>query len=347
MQPRLLLILFTICLAFGRPATSGEEVIVNRIKYIYNLKGFINDKTWAGFTDKQYDLPLVYYTDSNCYLANPTPKFIAAYKPQRVSSKGGLEIYKTGLLNREFFNMQTNVTFGDDTTHYDHQSPFMNCSSYEITKKAVQDVKSVEEWTTMVLHEYFHGFQFKHAAFLRYFEKNIAAVPEDSLKKIYKAHPWFKESVDRENNLLLAALAMNNKNGIHTLVDSFLLLRGQRHRKTKEVLSFHITPIEQIFETMEGTARYAEHSLYSHFAAKVPDGDLVQTDTAYRSYHFFRNFNMEKEQWLYRTDKTTYFYATGFNLVRLFDKLGIRYKHRLFKEPGLSLELLLQQYRAK
>jgi hypothetical protein len=98
---------------------------------------------------------------------------------------------------------------------------------------------------------------------------------------------------------------------------------------------------------MEGTARYAEYSLYGHFARKNPDGKLVKSDTAYHSYQYFRNHNIEKDKWLYLSDRTRYFYATGFNLVRLFEKLHIDYQSRLFNEGGLSLEQILAQHLTK
>ena len=50
---------------------------------------------------------------------------------------------------------------------------------------------------------------------------------------------------------------------------------------------------------------------------------------------------IENDKWLYLTEKTTYFYAVGFNLARLLDKLNIEYKTNLFKQGGLSLEDIL------
>jgi hypothetical protein len=54
----------------------------------------------------------------------------------------------------------------------------------------------------------------------------------------------------------------------------------------------------------------------------------------------FKNYKMENDPWLY-TVGNRYFYATGFNMVRLLDKLNIDYKRRLFNEGNLSLEVLL------
>mgnify|MGYP001465247638 CR=1 FL=1 len=69
---------------------------------------------------------------------------------------------------------------------------------------------------------------------------------------------------------------------------------------------------------MEGTARYIE------FHA-CPGG-----------------YDLDANDWLYRTDISQYMYATGFNIVRLLDKLGVDYKTRLFDE-GLALDGLLPE----
>jgi len=343
---RLVLLFWIIALfSFQRSPNNRDNVVVNRIEYIYNLKSLIDKSTWKGFEDKNFDLPLVYYTESVCYVANPTQKFITYFKPNLFFENRELKIYKTNLIDSTPFHMETSMTFGERSA-YNHRSPFMNCSSFEITHKTVTGVNTTEQWATMVIHEYFHGFQFKHTAHLAYFEKNIA-VSSDTLKKIYKAHQWFKESVDTENKLLLSALNASNSKQINMLIDSFFVLRDQRRLQTRQQLNFDIAAIEQSYETMEGTARYVEYSLYSSFARKKPNNNLLKSDSSYHSYQYFRDYNIEKDQWLYLSGKTNCFYATGFNLVRLLDKLKIKYKTRLFDEGGLSLEQILKQTHAK
>ena len=51
---------------------------VERLQYVYALKVVINalkvvinDSVWSGFADKQYDVPLLYYGDTCCYVVNP------------------------------------------------------------------------------------------------------------------------------------------------------------------------------------------------------------------------------------------------------------------------------------
>ncbi|KAA5545806.1 hypothetical protein [Adhaeribacter rhizoryzae] len=347
MKSVMFLLLVSIFLSSGPYSSSKEQVIFDRIEYIYNLKRLIDKAAWKSFADKKYDLPLVYYTDSVCYIANPTNKFIASFKPNLVFEASNLKIYKTELLDSLPFHMETSLTFGDSSLAYNYKSPFMNCSSFEITQKTIHDVNATEQWATMVIHEYFHGFQFMHPAYLKYFQKNMTVIPEDSLRKVYKAQKWYKASIDKENEILLTALTVADGKQIKALIDSFFLLREQRRRQAKQQLNFDVTAIEQTYETMEGTARYVEYSLYRNFANKAPNPKLVKNDPAYQSYKYFRNHNQEKDKWLYLTDKTTYFYATGFNMVRLLEKLKIKYQKRLFREDALSLEQILKQYVAK
>lgn len=344
MRRLIFLILMFILLSSGTHRDASERVISDRIEYIYNLKFFIAERVWKGFGDKKFDLPLIYYTDSVCYVANPTERFITSFKPDLIFQDRELKIYKTYLLDSIPFHMETGVTLGDSSSAYNFKSPFMNCSSFEITRKTIPDVNSTEQWTTMLLHEYFHGFQFKHQNFLSFFEKNVALVPADSLKKIYKSQKWFKESVDKENRILLEVLDEADDKQVRKLIGSFFKLRDERRLQTKQQLNFDIKPIEQTYETMEGTARYVEYELYNHFRKKEPNIKLIKSDSSYQSYQYFRNHNIQNDKWLYLSDKTTYFYATGFNMVRALEKLEVEYKSRLFNEGNLSLEQLLKQY---
>jgi hypothetical protein len=317
--------------------------VLNRIAYIYNLKSLVEKGVWKGFTNKKFDLPLVYYTDNACFIANPTEKFIASYRPTLVFENKDVKIFKTKLLDSVPFHMETSVTLGATSSAYNHRSPFMHCSSFEISRKYVPDLNSTEQWATLVIHEYFHGFQFMHPADLTYFEQHIA-VSSDTLKNIYNKHRWFRESVDKENRLLLNALDAPNKSRVGVLLDSFFVLRENRRKVARQQLNADIVAIEQCYETREGTARYAEYSLYDKFAKKYPDKKLLETDSSYHSYQYFHHYSMEKDQWLYLSEKTNYFYATGFNMVRLLNKLNIPYKSRLFNEGGLSLEQILLQH---
>lgn len=106
-------------------------------------------------------------------------------------------------------------------------------------------------------------------------------------------------------------------------------------------LHLDISKYEKCYETMEGTARYIEYALYNIFATNQPDINLLTSDPAFKSFEKFRHYDIKKDEWLYLTEKTIYFYATGFNMARLLDKLKIPYKTKLFKNGGITMEDIL------
>ena len=147
---------------------------VERLQYVYALKVVINDSVWSGFADKQYDVPLLYYGDTCCYVVNPTEKFLDKYPSVLIHRDYNIQIYQTEKVDDKPFHMH--VTFTDEESNIDYRTPFMRCSSLELTSRAVPDVTSVNEWATMVMHEYFHGFQFKNDGYLETYETITNAV---------------------------------------------------------------------------------------------------------------------------------------------------------------------------
>ena len=342
MNKKLLVVLTFIAFSCKDKEYTKEQTIIDRIEFVYNLKKTVDETTWATFNDKAYDLPLVYFTDTSSYIANPTEKFLATFKSELVFQNQTLKIYKTNnRLDTVPFHMETGMTLGDSTSDFNYHSPFMMCSSYEETYKTIPQVLSTEKWTTMVMHEYFHGYQYKHKSYMNYYEKEIVQIQPDSLIRIYKNNTWFKKSIDQENQLLVKAISEPDTLKTNNLIAEFFALRNKRRNTVIENLKFDISKYEKCYETMEGTARYIEYSLYTLYAASRANSNVLKSDTAFKSFESFRNYSILNDQWLYLTEKTSYFYAIGFNMARLLDKLKIDYKTRLFKEGPLSLEAIL------
>ena len=285
----------------------GLNKDVERLRYVYALKVVINDSVWSGFADKQYDVPLLYYGDTCCYVVNPMERFLAKYPSVLVHSDNDIQIYQTKKVDDKPFHMH--VTFTDEESDIDYRTPIMRCSSLEQTSRTIPDVTSVNEWATMVMHEYFHGFQFKNDGYLDIYEAITNAVLPDTLTALAASHEWYKEGITRENDLLLKAIDTNDNEVSRVYIQSFFKLRNERRERVKKELGIDIVALEQLYETMEGSARYIEYCLYRHFG----------------------NFNLSDAKWLY-TVGSKYYYATGFNLLRISDKLEIDYKHGIFKD---------------
>ena len=218
-----------------------------------------------------------------------------------------IQIYRTEKVDDKPFHMH--VTFTDEESNIDYRTPFMRCSSLEQTSETIPDVTSVNEWATMVMHEYFHGFQFKNDGYLDTYETITNTVLPDTLIALAACHGWYKESITQENDLLLKAIDANDIEASRAYIQSFFELRNERRERVKKELCIDIVALEQLYETMEGSARYIEYCLYRHFG----------------------NFSLSDAKWLYTVGRR-YYYATGFNLLRLSDKLEIDYKYAIFKD---------------
>ena len=340
---RQLILILSISLCFGQvKSQNSEQLIFERIEYIYNLKPTIAKKYWNGFDKKKYNVPLIYYTGTESYIANPQQDFINYYKPVFVFKNSNIKIYKTvKRFDDKLFHMETSFGLDESLDSIIRPAPIMYCSSFETTAKKIPETTSTEYWVTMIMHEYFHGFQFKHKQYINTMLKKTANVSEDSLAQIFIDNTWFEKKIKRENSFLLKAIQSKNRSETKNCVDSFLSSRKERRLETKSKLNVEIGDIEKIYETMEGTARYIEYNLQVEYATRKPDKKLVRIDTAYHSYKVFKDYKMENDPWLFTPGKR-YFYATGFNIVRLLDKMNIDYKSRLFKEGNLSLEEILE-----
>ena len=292
------LLLATLALS-PAPDTS---TVVGRIQYVYSLKAAIDATVWPGFAAPENDVPLVYYEDSLCYVANPTPAFTG----ERVFKDATLEIIRTPRVDDIPFHMHVNCT--------DSLGPIMRCSSPEITKQIVPDVPSVDVWAPMVMHEYFHGFQFKQEGFFEEFMR-ISSFESDTLTALCGQLAWFKESVVEENALLLKAI--ERPGSAEDYMREFFELRDKRRARVAAELGVNIVAYEQLMEVVEGSARYIEYQLYRYLGT-------------FRSAEF---------QWLF-TPSNKYYYALGFNALRLLDKLGIDYRPDIFSSVERVEELL-------
>lgn len=300
------LITFCYCYMMGQQLPDTASV-VGRLQYVYVLKKVINNRVWPGFADKENDVPLIYYDDTCCYVVNPSDKIQALYKTESVFQNYDVAIFKMQRIDNTPFHMHVTIT--DEEGRIDYRTPVMRCSSLEQTSKTIPDVTTVREWVTMVMHEYFHGFQFKNDGYLDTYETITNTVLPDTLIALAACHDWYRESITQENDFLLKAIDANDIEASRAYIQSFFELRNERRERVKKELCIDIVALEQLYETMEGSARYIEYCLYRHFG----------------------NFNLPDAKWLY-TVGSKYYYATGFNLLRISDKLEIDYKHGIFKD---------------
>jgi hypothetical protein len=318
----------------------NEQLTVQRIRYFYRLKSRLADKVWPGFGSPRYDVDLAYFTNNNTYLIAPSG--LAGNKKAEINiyRKGKLSIGKTERLDTISFHMATAYEDQDSGSLWYH-NPLMLCSDYETTHKYVRDVADLQTWSTMVMHEYFHGFQFRHPSFIR-FANDTITVSITKLQSYYDSYPWFKESVDKENQLLLDCLNSSDLSIIKSLFSQYQALRNWRMKHFHELQKFDLSTQEEFLEKMEGSARYMEYQLYLTFKKVPVDKQLSHIDTAYKPLAL-QTFALKDKPWMYESNSVRYFYSTGFNMLRLLDKLYVSYKKHFFDNNNLTPYKLLSQ----
>lgn len=308
-----------LCLAAcgDHPAglSGAERVISDRIREIRQLRTG-TAAVWPGFDDPEYDTPLLYFTDSVCYAVNPTPQFRAEFGARIASRTADIEIYKASFPDTLAFHMETHLNMGDSTA-YNGRMPFLFCSSPEITAGFIPDVTSDNVWLPMVLHEYAHGFQLRQPGFAAAFAREMTSVSQTELAASYRQCGWLREAIERENALLLAAIAAGTTAERDSSIRSFLSRRRERKHRMAAERGDSTVRMEEIYELMEGMAR------------------CVEADAGFRLGSY-----TEADDWLFRTDRSSYFYATGYNLVRLLDLCGAD-KSGLYTGRILPLEEFL------
>lgn len=186
------------------------------------------------------------------------------------------------------------------------ESAVMHCSSPEMTLKSIPGTTGINDWYAMLLHECFHGFQFKHPAFYEYcsvvFENN--EISTDSLVMLKAKYPWYEELIDKENALLVQAYETEAKEDMLGAFRQFSDAREKRFNEVRERLGLDMSSFYPLMETYEGTARYIEYCLAKESC----------TDTS----------------WMFNLDSDKPYYASGLYITLILDKWNIAYKDQLF-----------------
>lgn len=309
-----------------------NKLDLERIDYLYTLKNHLN-KAWPTFDSPQYTADIAYFTPTKTFvIGRPILKSLNR-QPLNSYKKGKVLIEETARLDTIAFHMFTAYE-NEDKEKLWYRYPVILCSDYDTTRKYVEDVPNTQTWATIILHEYFHGFQFRHPEFIRFANDSIT-ISIRKLQSYYDDYPWFKESIDQENQLLLQCLASKDISETKAIFKEYKAKRSQRLSKFLEIEKFNLAPQEEFLEKMEGSARYMEYQLYLSFKNIPANKELIKIDKNYDP-SAFKTFRLEDKPWMYESNSVRYFYSTGFNMMRLLDQLKIDYKEHFFDDNTIT-----------
>ena len=304
------------CAPHPQMDSESERQVLERIRAIRALRHDLA-AAWPGFNAPQYDVPMLYYTDSICYAVNPTQSMCRHFGAQLAHEEKGLAIYRMERPDTLPFHMETHTEFRD-STYFAYRQPYLCCSSPELTRLVVPDVTTDSAWMPMVLHEYAHGYQYSHPELTACLAHTMPTYPEAEFARLHLEYEWFNHAIRTENQALLDALAAETSDEQAKHLHRFFSLRAER--KTRMTAEFGHAALrdEEFYEYMEGMARY------------------IEAEAGFRVGSY-----TERDTWLYDTDHSGYFFATGYNLVRLLERIGFD-RTKLYEGTPRPLEQYLR-----
>ena len=327
---------------FGLP----DSLSTRRISFVLDLKKSVAESTWSDFGAKNNEGTLIYFDADWSEVFFPGSEVVnKLHKPKKHSDNYWL----TKRTDSIPYHMEVMISFNEeDSLEFFFKNPVEQYSSVEEIGKHIP-VESTEMWATMVVHEMFHHFQYNNSKYVKYAETVIGVLPFDSrnLVALCQEDKQFLSMIRNENDILMTALAEEDKVACDSLVSAYLKTRNKRITKYNKEHP-HLEQVENYYIIQEGSARYIEYksmfTLNSYF--NNPDAPVILNDPKFINYTEFEEIDLKSDafNYLVYAGATDYHYTIGFNTMRLLDKLQFEYKKNLLDQPEKGLHEYLEDY---
>lgn len=335
----LLLSLFS-CTDTAKNESLMDQSYFRHLKYLVNIKNEVAQKYWPDFGTIDFHEPIVYYSKENTYVVNPTEHILKNFDYQEVGNFKKTPVIQLAKSYHDTTSLKFNNSVSNDSTKLHYLQPIMYFQSYELTKKFLQgDLKDLEDWSIMVIHELFHGYQWSKPKMLNHTRAvSMPGGPDKFLGSYHKDLDWYKESVEKENDLLKAIWidgADLNKN-----LKQFNALRDLRIERIKQEYDVDIRAAEDFEITLEGNARYFESLIKRYLAKNRPDASFLTDEDKKSIANMFNGYEVTKDKNLFNIYNSRYYYVLGYNISMILEKYEHDFKSRINTDEVSLLELL-------
>ena len=162
--------------------------------------------------------------------------------------------------------------------------------------------------------------------------------PDKFLGSYHKDLDWYKESVEKENDLLKAIWidgADLNRN-----LEQFDSLRDLRIERIIKEYDVDIRAAEDYEITIEGNARYFESWIKRYLAENRPDASFLTDEDKKSITDMFNGYEVLKDKNLFNIYNSRYYYVIGYNISMILEKFEHDFKSRINTDEVSLLELL-------
>lgn len=299
------------------------------LAYLIHLKNDVAQRSWQEFSKEYFLQPAVYYTKEGTFVLNPNNHILNITEFQEMKPFDGTPLIKLSEKYTDTTNFNFSTSYIDsDSTALCYRENVLFFQSFDLTKKLI-GVNDIQDWSIMVIHELFHGYQRSIPEFKAYYSNlDIPGGPDQFLGKYHKELDWFKESVHKENELLKeiwidgADLVQNLKR-----YDS---LRSVRIEKIKKDFGVDIREVEDYEILMEGHTRYFESLCKRFLAEDISETSMLAEKDLALITNMFENYELEKDKGLYDIYNDRYYYPLGYNISMILEKHLPDYRETIY-----------------
>ena len=295
------------------------------------IKNDVAEKHWKEFSTNDFFQPVIYYTYDGTFAVNPNEHILRVTQDDKLKSYRDVEVVKlpekyTDTTN---FNFSTSYSDSDSTALY-YRENVLFFQSFGLTERLI-GITDLQDWSIMVIHELFHGYQRIIPEFRAYYTQlEIPGGPDEFLARYHKEMDWYREGVHNENELL-KAIWLDDADVAENL-KKYDSLRTVRIERIRDSYGIDIREVEDYEILIEGHARYFESLCKRYLSKNQPDTSMLQEEDLNLISNMFDGYEIKKDKGLYDIYNDRYYYQLGYNLSMILEKYLPGYKASIYTE---------------
>jgi len=297
--------------------------------YLVQIKNEVAERGWKDFSKNGFFQPIIYFTSDGTFAVNPNEHILNIAQFNKMKSLDNAEVIKLPKIFTDTTNFNFHTSYSDtDSTALYYQENILFFQSFDLTNKMI-GITDLQDWSIMVIHELFHGYQRRIPEFKAYYTQlDIPGGPDEFLAKYYKELDWYKQSIHDENELL-KAIWINDAEIIENL-NIYDSIRTARIEKIKNDFGIDIREVEDYEIMLEGHARYFESLCKRHLANNNPETSMLKEEDLNLISNMFEGYDSKKDKGLYNIYNDRYYYQLGYNISMILEKYLPEYKESIY-----------------
>ena len=306
-----------------------EKDYWRHLSYLIQIKNDVAKEHWSAFSKKDLFQPIVYYTFDGTFSVNPNKHILNIARHDKLKPFKGFSVIKLA----ETYTDTTNLNFStsytdDDSSALFYQENVLFFQSFDLTKNLI-GVTDLQDWSIMVIHELFHGYQMKIPQFKNYYTQlEIPGGPDEFLGRYHKELGWYRESIYKENELL-KSIWINDADVVVNL-KKYDSLRTMRIDRIKDDYGIDIREVEDYEILIEGHARYFESLCKRYLAKSKPSTAMLSNGDLDFISNMYDGYDIKKDKGLYDIYNDRYYYPLGYNISMILEKFLPNYRKTIY-----------------